>query len=99
MVIGNHTWSHPLLSRLTIDEQENEIGKNHEWLNSMINRSVKSISIPYGKLDSFNEDTISVLSKLSYESSYVTERGINVGRRNPYYIFRIDTNELRMQST
>jgi len=94
MTIGNHSWSHKMLARLSASAQKEEITKNHFLLKDITGKDISAFSVPYGKTDSFNNDTAGNLVSLDYKASYITERGINVGKRDPYHISRIDNNEL-----
>ena len=94
MTIGNHTWSHKMLLRLSVTDQKEEITKNHILLKDITGKDISAFSVPYGKTDSFNNDTTCNLVSLDYKASYITERGINVGKKDRFHILRIDTNEL-----
>jgi peptidoglycan/xylan/chitin deacetylase (PgdA/CDA1 family) len=49
MILGNHTWTHPNLSRLTPHEVGHEIERTAEWLASNYpERSCRAVAYPYG---------------------------------------------------
>lgn len=60
--IGNHSWSHPDLSRLGYDEQREEILLGHEVLTSL-GITPRSFCFPYGSL---NDDSVRALSEQGY---------------------------------
>lgn len=68
--IGLHSHSHPTrIERLSYKNQLEEYSKNYEFINSITNEKISSMSHPCG---SYNDDTLKILKKL----------GISVGFRN-----------------
>jgi peptidoglycan/xylan/chitin deacetylase (PgdA/CDA1 family) len=62
LAIGNHTWSHPILTLLNAAQQAEEIGKCHEYL---LARGVQpaGLALPFSP---FNRHTVSACRKLGY---------------------------------
>lgn len=63
-LIGNHTYTHPQLSKLSYDAQMDEITHTNNIINGIIGLSPHYFRPPYG---SYNSDTLNVLSKLGME--------------------------------
>ena len=64
MVIGSHTHSHPLMSKLSYDEQEYEIIESIRILDNIgIKNPQRTYCHPYGGKHSYNTSTINILRK------------------------------------
>jgi peptidoglycan/xylan/chitin deacetylase (PgdA/CDA1 family) len=72
MHIGGHTMHHPVLSRLPIEEQREEILGCAERLHTELGRRPSAFAYPVGNRDSFNADTRQVLKEagVRYAFSY-----------------------------
>lgn len=72
MHIGGHTMHHPVLSRLPIDEQREEILGCAQRLQAELGRPMRAFAYPVGNRDSFNADTRQVLQEagVRYAFSY-----------------------------
>ena len=69
--IGNHTWSHKRLTKLSASEIEAEADKAEQLIIKITGRSAKPLlRIPYGERD---KRVLSVLAKLGYRSIYWDE--------------------------
>tara|TARA_B100000579_G_C22746006_1_gene811541 strand:- start:356 stop:1249 length:894 start_codon:yes stop_codon:yes gene_type:complete len=71
MIIGSHTESHTLLSRLNYKKQFNEIYKSKIFLEKIIKKKVDTFCYPYGGKLSYNKNTLRVLKKLKFKSAFV----------------------------
>lgn len=62
MIIGSHTVSHPVMSKLSREEQEKEISESFKFLDLITGGlTVKTFCYPYGGFYSFNQDTEELL--------------------------------------
>ncbi|MBF0490299.1 MAG: polysaccharide deacetylase family protein [Candidatus Omnitrophica bacterium] len=61
--IGAHTVRHPMLSRLTIKEQEQEISESKFFLENLLNIPIRNFAYPHGD---FSSETISILKRLDF---------------------------------
>lgn len=97
MAIGSHAHSHNLLANLDAKEQEFEIKKSFEVLNSVTrDRVFSSFCYPYGGSNSYDENTINILSNENIESAFVVEsRDVNCLDLScsKYKLPRFDCNE------
>ncbi|MCL5795544.1 MAG: polysaccharide deacetylase family protein [Patescibacteria group bacterium] len=60
--VGNHTYTHPDLKKLTADAQSDEIGKNNKTIKNIIPTLIPIwFRPPYGN---YNDDTLNILPKL-----------------------------------
>lgn len=98
MVIGSHTSSHPVMSRLSIAEQSAEISSSFDFLSSICNLPVRTYCHPYGGFHSFNQDTIRLLAEFHVQFSFnVESREIQSGDRvhSMQHLPRFDCNEFQ----
>ena len=92
MTFGGHTHSHPMLGRLSLTQQREELQRSKEILEAQLGTQIRHFSYPYG---SFNSASIRVLKELGYESSVAIQAEVNQGRQvNPFIIKRVDTNDI-----
>jgi peptidoglycan/xylan/chitin deacetylase (PgdA/CDA1 family) len=65
--IGAHTWSHPNLLRLTVDQQRAELLKSKLALEDWTGREVRSMAYPFGKKwRHFDEKTEEIARNVGY---------------------------------
>ncbi len=72
-VIGSHTVSHPLMSKLSKSEQRNQINKSFIFLESLGFIDEKTYCHPYGGFSSFNDHTVDLLSISNIKYSFSVE--------------------------
>jgi len=70
MIIGCHSNSHTLLSRLSYKKQFLEIKNSKVFLEKIINKSIDIFCYPYGGKISYNRNTINILKKLNFKLAY-----------------------------
>lgn len=70
MHIGGHTVNHPLLARLSRDEQEREILGCKDRIEAELGEPMRYFSYPDGGRDSFNEETHRSLAKQGVEFAF-----------------------------
>ena len=95
MIIGSHSESHTLLSRLSYKEQFKELNNSKIFLEKIINKSIDIFCYPYGGKISYNDNTLKILKKLKYKLAYSTEyRDISFKdiEKKPYELPRYDCN-------
>lgn len=72
-LIGSHTVSHPVMSKLNIREQNEEIEDSFSFLDSNLQLNVKTYCHPYGGFHSFNDETVNALAKNEVVFSFNVE--------------------------
>ena len=65
--IGSHTISHPMLSKLTEQQQEDEITGCKQWLENLLNKKIDIFAFPFG---SYNKSTLLILQKSGITLSF-----------------------------
>ncbi len=95
MIIGSHTESHTLLSRLSYEKQFKEIKNSKIFLEKIINKSIDLFCYPYGGNISYNQNTLKILKKLKFKLAYSVENK-NITNKDfydrPYELPRYDCN-------
>lgn len=95
MIIGSHSESHTLLSRLSYKEQFKELNNSKIFLEKIINKSIDTFCYPFGRKISYNDNTLKILKKLKYKFAYsVEERDISFKdiQKKPYELPRYNCN-------
>lgn len=72
-VIGSHSVSHPVMSKLSKIEQHEEIEHSFSFLESNLQLDLKTYCHPYGGFHSFNEETVRALAKKEVAFSFNVE--------------------------
>ena len=73
MIIGSHTVSHALLSRLSYKEQYKEISENKDFIENLTKKKCDTFCYPYGGKISYNSNTIKILKKLKFKLAYTVK--------------------------
>ena len=90
MALGGHTHEHRPLSRLSQAEQAADLAKCRRLLDANLESAEWPFCYPYGKNDSFNEDSVAVLQQLGFTCAFTTETAPNRPGGDPYRITRVD---------
>jgi peptidoglycan/xylan/chitin deacetylase (PgdA/CDA1 family) len=97
MIIGSHTITHPVLSKLSSKEQLSEIKDSFDCLENMSgDLGTKTFCFPYGGFHSFNDDTIEILETENVHFSFNVEHRDIVKNDLKYqkqYLPRYDCNQ------
>jgi peptidoglycan/xylan/chitin deacetylase (PgdA/CDA1 family) len=102
MVIGSHTISHPVMSKLSRDEQKFEIKHSFDYLSKMGLTKQKTYCHPYGGFHSFDFNTADLLEEEGVEYSFnVESREIvreDLSKLHKHSLPRFDCNEFAFGS-
>ncbi len=78
--IGAHTVSHPRLSLLSLEKQEDEIARSKSDLENILNRPVNSFSYPYGN---YSDETVRIVERLKFKNACTVVQQPVARRQNP----------------
>jgi peptidoglycan/xylan/chitin deacetylase (PgdA/CDA1 family) len=95
MIIGSHTHTHCLLSKLNYKEQELEIKKSKLILEKIIRKKLNFFCYPHGSKNSYNNNTIKILRKYNFKKSFTVINGnsnYKTFKKKPYELPRYDCN-------
>lgn len=74
MIIGNHSKSHPVFSKLNENSQRDEILSSFNYLLELLgNFTYKTFCYPYGGFHSFNSKTVEILNETKSQFSFNVE--------------------------
>lgn len=97
MILGSHTIHHPVMSRLTAQEQLHEIEGSFAYLQEVLRTiPIRTFCYPYGGFHSFNEDTVRILEKNKCAFAFnVEQRAIEEIdlRKHRQFLPRFDCNQ------
>ncbi len=74
--VGCHTVSHPMLTRLSAGEAQEEIAWSKSRLEGILDREVTDFSYPYGSAQDFDRGTRDILATLGFRTACTTVRGV-----------------------
>jgi peptidoglycan/xylan/chitin deacetylase (PgdA/CDA1 family) len=83
--IGAHTMTHPILSRLPIDEQRSEIRDSKIHLENILSKPVIGFAYPNG---SFTQETESIVKDLGFQYACSSKRDVIWRRQQIYHLPR-----------
>jgi len=96
MIIGSHTVSHPVMSKISNYDQNIQITDSFNCLNKLGVMKTKSYCHPYGGFHSFNQDTLNILKKQNVEFAFNVESREIISDdifSSKYFLPRFDCNE------
>ena len=102
MIIGSHTVSHPVMSKLSENDQQLQIVESFRFLDSIGVIKSKSYCHPYGGFLSFDKNTVNLLNQNEVEYSFnVESREITYDdiRTSKQHLPRFDCNEFPFGNT
>jgi peptidoglycan/xylan/chitin deacetylase (PgdA/CDA1 family) len=95
MYFGHHTRRHRVLSRLSVDEQRNELDGGVHWIRSLTGQRRVSFCYPWGSPPTYTADTLQILAESGYSVAFNTVRrcaALNSDAR--FELPRVDTRDL-----
>jgi peptidoglycan/xylan/chitin deacetylase (PgdA/CDA1 family) len=95
MTFGFHTESHPVLSRLTREEQRTELRNGIGAIRALTGQETVSFCYPYGFPHTYNAETLKALEEFGYSMAFNTvRREATIGREPRYELPRFDTRDV-----
>lgn len=74
VTVGAHTMTHPVLSRLPIEEQRDEIFSSRKVLEDMIGQPVALFAYPYGTAASLTTETVAAVREFGFKAACTTNQ-------------------------
>jgi peptidoglycan/xylan/chitin deacetylase (PgdA/CDA1 family) len=74
--VGVHTVTHPVLSRLPVAQQAQEVLQAKSELETITGKPMRQFSYPYGKREHWDSNTVEVVQRAGFEYAYTNEPGI-----------------------
>ncbi len=96
MLLGGHTVSHPVLSRLSQKAQRSEITRSLEFIRDLADQPICTFAYPYGGEEMYTETTVEILQNVNCHFAFTSEAAEishDTLRRKPLRLPRYDCNE------
>lgn len=93
-VIGGHGHAHRAYARLTPAEQEADLTRCRDALAERLGRSPWAFCYPFGKDDTYNDDTTAILRRLGYVCAFASEPGPVRSGDDPFRLRRFDPKDI-----
>lgn len=74
--IGAHTVTHPVLSKLSLDEQRREICESKRSLEDVLGAPVTTFSYPFGTRHDFTADTLRIVEDAGFDLAWANMPGL-----------------------
>ena len=89
VAFGSHTLTHPVVSQLTLQELEQELGASKCLLEKKLRIPVLDFAFPFGKASDCSPPALEMLSRCGYRSAVTTVSGVNTPQVNPFELRRL----------
>jgi peptidoglycan/xylan/chitin deacetylase (PgdA/CDA1 family) len=86
--IGAHTLTHPVLAKLTPDEQQHEIGGSKRRLEALTGKSITSFAYPYGKKNHYTRETVKTVQANGFDCACSNFGGLVTRSSNRFVLPR-----------
>jgi peptidoglycan/xylan/chitin deacetylase (PgdA/CDA1 family) len=99
MLVGGHTVTHRVLSRLSPDEQRSEVERSLSYVERVASdQPIRSFAYPYGTAETFDDASLAALRESDCDVAFTTEPGAVTAdalAETPLQLARRDCNEFR----
>ena len=92
MILGSHSYSHSVLSKLNFKDQLRDIKKNKNLLKKLFNFKTDFFCYPYGGKYSYNKNTKKILKDLNYKFAFSVDNTDYTFKNNKLEIPRYNCN-------
>jgi peptidoglycan/xylan/chitin deacetylase (PgdA/CDA1 family) len=89
MFVGSHTHTHPILTRLDLEEQKKEIQTSLDMIRKNLNVVPFLFSYPEGDRKSFSKETVDFLKSAGIRYAFTVANGVNLDMETPFHLKRI----------
>lgn len=72
-IIGSHSVNHPVMSKLSYEQQLSEIRDSFDTLASIVQLEERTYCHPYGEFYSYDSDTVDILNSLNVSYSFCVD--------------------------
>lgn len=86
--IGGHTCAHPILSRLSVDEQQREISAGKAALEEILGEPIRAFAYPFGARGDYTAETVECVRRAGFERACSNFGGRVRGSSDPFQLPR-----------
>jgi peptidoglycan/xylan/chitin deacetylase (PgdA/CDA1 family) len=87
--IGAHTVNHPDLTKINVEEVEEEICQSKKTIEERLNRQVSHFAYPYGLGENYNKNIERIAKNLDFQSICTAETGIVTIKSDVFNLKRV----------
>lgn len=85
---GSHTLTHPILTRIPLEEARHEIEESRRMISRAIGQEVRSFAYPNGKAEDYNEEIVDLVKQAGYACAVTFIEGLNDSASDLYQLRR-----------
>ncbi|HEU4940023.1 MAG TPA: polysaccharide deacetylase family protein [Candidatus Eisenbacteria bacterium] len=89
ITFGAHTVTHPILSRLTLDEAESEIVGSKRRIEEEIRMPVNLFAYPVGRRSDYSPGVLDLVARAGFDAALTTTPAANAIGDDPYLLRRV----------
>ena len=89
ITFGAHTATHPILTRLSVEEARDEIARSKQTIEQQLGEPTRHFAVPNGRREDFNRVLEEDCRKMGFESISTTQFGCNENPRDRWGLKRI----------
>jgi len=86
---GAHTVTHPILTRVSLEQAKSEIFQSKVEIENRLNKQVTTFAYPRGMAGDFNTQTVALLKQAGFKCAVTAIPGMVSQQTNPYAFGRI----------
>lgn len=92
--IGAHTVTHPVLAAQPLADQYLELRESRAWLETLLGRSITSLSYPYGGSRHYTPETVRAAQDLGFSRACSVDGHVLPGTENHYELPRVNITDM-----
>jgi len=96
---GSHTLSHPVLSQLSLEEAERELGSSKTILEKNLHEPILDFAFPFGRPEDCGPFAYEAAAHCGYRSAVTTTWGYNTAGANMHTLRRVQLGEERTEAS
>ncbi len=89
IVFGAHTVTHPILTRVSLDEARYEITQSKKDIEKQLGKKIDTFCYPNGTVEDFNNDIIEIVKNNGFSCAVTTVPLINASKKNLFKLGRM----------
>jgi peptidoglycan/xylan/chitin deacetylase (PgdA/CDA1 family) len=86
---GSHTVTHPVVSRLAVEEMARELTESKKIIEGRLGTPVQDFAFPFGSFDDCGSEAGSQLASAGYRCAVTTVHGVNSVGTDPFALRRV----------
>jgi peptidoglycan/xylan/chitin deacetylase (PgdA/CDA1 family) len=92
IIFGAHTVTHPILTKVSLDQARFEISQSKKDIEKRINQNIDTFCYPNGTIEDFNNNIIEIVKNSGFSCAVTTLPLANASKTNLYKLGRMFTS-------